>query len=195
MKESSNNIIVIALLIVALVATFFLGYNKGKNSIQYWETEAIIDTVFVTKTKVIPKIQTIILKPDSIVVTETDTIFIPAITYEIATIDTTFIFADSISHHLVISYDEFQNIFDLTSTFRLCATIPTQSIYKPDSTSKMRILPFLTASWAIGENEKENYNSKYSILGIGVGIKYKNIGIGVTASSNKTAGGMILYEF
>lgn len=196
MEKLAKTLVIILAVIEMFVfsaAGFFFGKSvERKKYRQYGSSETVIDTVYVTKTKVMAKIQTVYSKPDSIIVTETDTIYIDKpVKYEIATIDTTFNFSNNSWHKLQISYDELKNEFFLDSTFRLYETIsiPTISDVNPKKSASLR--PFLVASWALGEDD----NKKYSTLGMGVGIKYKNTGIGVCAFSNKTAGGMLSYDF
>lgn len=194
-NKSLSNIAIIIAVISLLLAGFFFGKSIYNKPITIRET--VFDTLYVYRDTIMADIEAEFIDwesisnsgidPSTTLPTQTDL----GISYEIAKLDTTFTFSDSTWHRLKIEYDEFRNQFFLDSKFRVYEAIDTPSISNHQPNHKTPYTPFLTASWAFGKEDGDGF----SVLGIGVGIKYKKFGIGAAAFSNKTAGGIITYEF
>ncbi len=204
MEKTADKLVLILVVVLVTIFSatgFFFGkYVEKKKYRQYGYSEAKIDTVYITKTKIRAQIKTVFLPsksnqdsiPQSDLSSELPVLPNPEIkSYEIASIDTTFQFSKDSWHKLKISYNELENEFFLDSTFRVYEAISVPLVSMVTKPPKTRLTPFLVGSWQFGNENQSNF----SVLGIGVGIKYKKIGIGVVASSNKTAGGMVSFDF
>lgn len=172
-------------LILALLALIFgayLFYNWHKSNYIPIETiTTTVDTIYVTVDKVIPQINTVKIP---ITQTVTDTVYqtFPVIvndslSYEVANIDTTFIFQDVGWHRLQISYDEYYNYFSLASAYAFKQTnIMTTNPEK----EKLRKQLILYSAYGINSDELE--------LGTGFGLEYKRLGLGLQVTTEKKLG-------
>jgi len=190
MEKKILNISILISVICLLSAGFFFGrFVERKLHNRYCSSEIQIDTVYVKIPKIIPKIKTVFLKPDENQIPNSDstnTNNVPS-SYEIATIDTTFQFPNKSSHELQISYNEMNNFFEMTSTYRYVKENPVKPASSIDQAKKRLISTVLTTSYAFGESENQ--------IGLGIGLKYKSLCISPIAYSNKMAGCLVSIEF
>ena len=100
-----------------------------------------------------------------------------SLSYEVANIDTTFIFQDVGWHRLQISYDEYYNYFSLASAYAFKQTnIMTTNPEK----EKLRKQLILYSAYGINSDELE--------LGTGFGLEYKRLGLGLQVTTEKKLG-------
>ncbi len=170
--------LIFALLALTFCAYLFYNWHKS-NYIPIETVTTTVDTVYVTLDKVIPQIQTV-----KIPITEVDTVYniYPVIVndslnYEVASIDTTFVFQDVGWHRLQISYDEHYNYFSLASTYAFKQTNIMTANPEKERLKKQLIL---YSAYGINSDELE--------LGTGFGLEYKRLGLGLQVTTEKKLG-------
>jgi len=170
--------IALSIISILLIGIYLIKWHK-QHYINVKNITSTVDTVYVTVDKVIPQIQTV-----KIPIAEVDTVYhtYPVIvndslSYEVANIDTTFIFQDVGWHRLQISYDEYYNYFSLASAYAFKQTnIMTTNPEK----EKLRKQLILYSAYGINSDELE--------LGTGFGLEYKRLGLGLQVTTEKKLG-------
>lgn len=190
-QKKINKIAIVIISLSLLIAGFFLGKCVYKKPLE--TGQIILDSLYVVSDSLDAENEDAFMSWENIYDLDLNledrlpVVGDKGVSYKKARMDTTFVFTDSTWHKLGIEYDILKNKFFLDSKFRVYQAIDVPLVSTQQDSDKSRIKPYLMGSMAFGENDR--------VLGIGVGVKYKKVGIGAAVYSNKTAGGMITYEF